>query len=137
MKTKLVVLLLCCIGGSELQAQTTSFHRLNTVSIVAEDLSSDAEKLGITREDLESVAMVGLKSKLPKITVGRTAMSYVYVNVTLVCSDYACAANTDVSLNRPTTVLEDDDHTQVGSQWRMCGIRTRCSSVQGTRCLTE
>jgi hypothetical protein len=113
MKTKLAVLLLCCAIGSELKAGS-QFQRLKTVDIVVEDLSTDAVKLGLTREDLESTALVALKSKLPKISVGKVATSYVYINVTLVCSEYVCAANADVSLNRPSTVLEDDNQTKVG-----------------------
>lgn len=113
MKTKLAVLLLCCAVGSELKAES-KFQRLKTVDIVVEDLTTDAVKLGLTREDLESTALVALKSKLPKIAVSKAAVSYVYINVTLTCSAYVCAANADVSLNRPSTVLEDDKQTKVG-----------------------
>jgi hypothetical protein len=115
MKTKLAVLLLCCIIGSGLQAQTLSpFPRLKAVDIVVEDLSTDAEKVWLTKGDLESVALVALKSKLPKVDVRKAAISYVYINVTLVCTEYVCAANADISLNRPTTVLEDDRKAEVG-----------------------
>lgn len=113
MKTKLAVLLLCCAIGSGLHAQTVPFRRLKSVEIVVEDMSTDAVKVGLTREDLESTALVALKSKLPKIAVGKTAASFVYINVTLVCSEYVCASNADVSLSRPTTVL-DDENTEVG-----------------------
>jgi hypothetical protein len=115
MKTKLALLLLCCATGSGLHAQTTPFRRLKSVEIVVEDMSTDAAKVGLTREDLESTALVALKSKLPKIAIVNTVGSYVYINVTLVCSEYVCAANVDVSLSRPTTVL-DDDKTEVGFQ---------------------
>jgi hypothetical protein len=81
---------------------------------VVEEMSSDAVKLGLTREDLESTALVALKSKLPKISVSKITGSYMYINVTLVCSEYVCAANADVSLSRPTKVLDDDDKTEVG-----------------------
>src|SRR5258705_6900585 len=113
MKTKLAVLLLCCAIGSELKAGS-KFQRLKAVDIVVESLNTHAAKLGLTKEDLESTALVALKSKLPTIAVGKSAVSYVYINVTLVCSEYVCAANADVSLNRPSTVLEDDNQTKVG-----------------------
>lgn len=115
MKNKLAVLLLCCAVGSELKAES-KFQRLKTVGIVVEDLSTNAVKVGLTREDLESAAFVALKSKLPKIAVGKAAVSYVYINVTLTCSEYVCAANADISLQRPSTVLEDDEETKVGFQ---------------------
>jgi len=86
-KTKLAVLLLCTIGSGA-QAQTPPLLRLKTVDIVVEDLSADAGKLGLTKEDFESVALVALKSKLPKVAVSKAAMSYVYINVTLVCGEY-------------------------------------------------
>jgi len=38
----------------------------------------------------------------------------VYINVTVTCGEHVCAANADVSLDRPATILKDDDKTEVG-----------------------
>lgn len=122
MKTKLAVLLLCCAIGSELKAQS-KFQRLKTVDILIENLTPAAEKLGLTRGDLESVALVALKSKVPKITVSGKAMSYVYVNVTLACSEYACAANADVVLPANLDVQGPFLVRAAKSKKASCGVR--------------
>ena len=104
MKTKFTVLLLCCAFGSGLKAQSSdqnNFLQLKTVDIVVEDLDHDpdAGKLGLTREDLESVALVALKSKAPKdkdkrkrqnCHVVRVHQRYGYLRGTRLCSKRRC-----------------------------------------------
>jgi len=59
--------------------------------------------------------MVALKRSLPRLTVSKKVASYLYVKVTLTCSEeVTCAANVDVALKRPATILENGSHAEVG-----------------------
>jgi hypothetical protein len=59
------------------------------VTVVVEDLDKIEEDIGLSKELLESQAMVALKSDLSKVKFNKAANSVVYVNVLAVAAGHS------------------------------------------------
>lgn len=113
---------------------------LTQLTIVAEALDADSERLGLTTALLESQALVAVKRDMPKIIVKQTA-SYIYIRVTTIqIGSGNCAVSLEVQLYRPVSVLSDDGMfitSTLGAVWEQSAILSGSDSHMQSRVLDD
>jgi hypothetical protein len=97
-----------CTGKSNAQHTVDKLKELKQVSVVIEELDERGKKIGLTDESLNSQALVAVKRDMPRIAVTESAISWLYVRVTVINANASVAASVTVQLHRPVTILTDD-----------------------------
>jgi len=82
---------------------------LQHIGIVIEDLDPDSESVGLTKQFLSDMVLVGLKRDVPKLKIDNESVSsFFYVQITTVTLNNGTACAIDVALERPAMIVGDN-----------------------------
>jgi hypothetical protein len=86
---------------------------LQQVRLIVEDLGKTEEDAGLSKEELESQALVAFRRDLPRLRINKAANSWVYVNILAVHAGSGFAVNLRIEVNRPVKILQDWSESEI------------------------
>jgi hypothetical protein len=94
---------------------------LQQVEIAVEEIGKLETDIGLTKEVLESQALVALRRDIPALKISRGSMPFLYVNVLAAEAGYGVAVHVSVALSRPARILMTPIRMKLLGQWLMSG----------------
>ena len=118
----IVLMLVISQGGKSQQSVEESgpLNGLNQINIFVWNLDADAKTLGLSKSQLESQVLVGLKRNIPRLIINKKATSTIHVRITAYRvratsgEDMGFSLYINVYLSRPVAILSDDYQSRVG-----------------------
>jgi hypothetical protein len=102
-------------SGPDNALSRITLKQLDQLQIIAEDLSTVGEKIGLSVPGLESRVLDDLKRSIPKMRITNDSDSIIYVNaVCIMVGEVAAACNVNVQILRPATIFKDASLELVG-----------------------